>query len=301
MENLSLLVIIWIGVFLSSYLARRTNLTPILFFLESDTLMINTGILPVASSPFIEGFSKVGIVLFKFALAFEENPGEFVRGIKRSWGIALFGAIGPFVIAYVVALYFWQDEQLAIMCALPMTVTTVSLTMVSLRSKGLSHSSATRGIMASAVLDDIASLALVAIVVPIATGGTEFSLLQVFEELIKAILLFVIISGLGLWVFPHERGSGLLSEIPDIRRYELRDLVMLGNDQSTLLILIVALAIGLLAHLFGFHPSIGAYMAGLILMKDYFHSDRQRNDQIFTHTKEIIDNVAFHGLAPFSL
>ena len=34
--------------------------------------------------------------------------------------------------------------------------------------------------------------------------------------------------------------------------------------------LIWGLGIGLLAHLFGFHPAIGCYMAGLVLDEEYF-------------------------------
>ena len=41
----------------------------------------------------------IGIIIIMFALGFEENSSKFVQGIKRSWGIALFGAIAPFLVA----------------------------------------------------------------------------------------------------------------------------------------------------------------------------------------------------------
>lgn len=50
-----------------------------------------------------------------------------------------------------------------------MTATAVSLTMVSLRSEGLGKSPVAMRIMTSAVLDDIASLAFLAIAVPLVT------------------------------------------------------------------------------------------------------------------------------------
>ena len=156
MQDLQHLAIIWLGVFLASYLARRTQLTSVVYFLAFGCLMVNIGILPEETTPFIEGFAKIGIVLIMFALGFEENPGQFVQGIKRAWGIALFGAIAPFLTAYLLAIQFWGDAKLAMMCGLAMTATAVSLTMVSLRSEGLHRSDAARGIMTSAVLDDIA-------------------------------------------------------------------------------------------------------------------------------------------------
>ena len=50
---------------------------------------------------------------------------------------------------------------------------------------------------------------MVAIVVPIATGGADVSLLQVAEVLIKAILFFAIVSVLGLWIFLHKGGNSV--------------------------------------------------------------------------------------------
>lgn len=104
------------------------------------------------------------------ALGFEEKIDHFIDSIKKSRGVAFFGASGPFLAAYAVADYFWGDVSIALMRGLTMTATAVSLTMVSLQSLGLHQSPAATRIMTSAVLDDIASLALVAILVPIATG-----------------------------------------------------------------------------------------------------------------------------------
>jgi Kef-type K+ transport system membrane component KefB len=319
MQDLNHLTIIWLGVFLSSYLARRTKLTSVVYFLAFGCLMVNIGILPEETTPFIEGFAKVGIILIMFALGFEENSSKFVQGIKRAWGIALFGAIGPFLVAYLLAMQFWGDVKLALMCGLAMTATAVSLTMVSLRCEGLHRSDAARGIMTSAVLDDIASLALVALLVPLATGQAEISFVQVFAIGAKTILFFGIITLLGIWIFPcnskikvqrldslwkwlsvripfleHSRKG-----IPALERYGVRDLLLLGEKgQSTLIILLLAMLISLTAHAFGFHPAVGAYMAGLILKQEHFHENEEQQEQDYNNCKLIIDNVAFSWIGP---
>ncbi len=77
----------------------------------------------------IQGLSEVGIILIMFALGFEENTATLIKGIKRSWGIALFGAIAPFTAAYACALYFRDDSKIALMCGLTMTATAISLTI----------------------------------------------------------------------------------------------------------------------------------------------------------------------------
>ena len=56
-----------------------------------------------------------------------------------------------------------------------MASTTVSLSMVSLKTEGLSNTQAATGIMTSAVQDNIASLALMVILIPFAIGEATFS------------------------------------------------------------------------------------------------------------------------------
>ena len=299
MEDLEYLAIIWFGVFVSSFLAKRTNLTAVLYFLAFGSLMVNTGILPVETSPFIEGLSNIGIIIIMFALGFEENSSKFVQGIKRSWGIALFGAIVPFIVAYYTAMYYWGDVKLALMCGLAMTMTAVSLTMVSLRSEGLNTSNAARGIMTSAVLDNIGSLALVALVIPLAIGESEVSITGILSMILNVFVFFGIVTALGLWIFPSESPGKFMHRIPFIRNHGVRDLLMLGEfGTATLGILLLGLVIGIISHYFSFHPAVGAYMAGLILKKEYFHVDKASQETAYRNTKHVIDDVAFSWIGP---
>ena len=154
MQELGHLALIWASVYLASVLAHRTHLTPVLYFLGFGCLMVNTGLLPLESGPFISSFSEVGIIMIMFALGFEEDSQNFMSGIKRAWGIAFFGALAPFVTAYACTYWLWGDAQISLICGLAMTATAVSLTMVSLRAENLHNSEAATGIMTSAILDE---------------------------------------------------------------------------------------------------------------------------------------------------
>ena len=110
MGALEHLAIIWCGVFVAILAARKTKLTPVLWYLFIGAVLVNTGVLPRETSPFIRGFAEVGIVLIMFALGFEENTSNFLQSIKRSWGIAFFGAVAPFFTAYAVAEVFWSSR-----------------------------------------------------------------------------------------------------------------------------------------------------------------------------------------------
>ena len=206
----------------------------------------------------------------------------------------------PFIVAYSVIYNRWGDANATLMCALAMTATAVSLTMVSLRTEGLSKTAAATGIMTSAVLDDIASLALVAILVPMASGGASLDAMGVAIVAIKAVAFFVLITAMAVWLFPAS--SGPLRNIPIINRFNLRYLLTLQDgEHATLTVLLLALLVALLGHAFGFHPAVGAYMAGLIISEEYFaFGDKSETDgqTLYEETRRIVDSVAFSWIGP---
>lgn len=64
--------------------------------------------------------------------------------------------------------------------------------------------------------------------------------------------------------------------------------------------MILAIAVGLLAHEMGFHPAVGAYMAGLIVREEYFQMGKDTGEgrRNYKRVKTIIDDVAFTWLGP---
>lgn len=297
MHDLMLLAIIWVSVFFAAWMAHISRLTPVLWFLFFGTLLTNIGLLPKELPEFIKNISELGIIIIMFALGFEENVNAFVKSIKRSWGIAFFGALVPFCIAYFASWLYWQDASISLLCGLAMTATAVSLTMVSLKSEGLNTTPAATGIMTSAVLDDIASLALVAILVPIAAGEGSLSVAGVGLILGKAVAFFLIVVIIGKWLFPTS--SGWVQKIPVIGQVNLRGVLSMGHGEYVILsLLLIAVSVGLLAHEFGFHPAIGAYMAGLVIRTEYFDFHQEQARDHYMEARKIIDNVAFTWIGP---
>jgi Kef-type K+ transport system membrane component KefB len=294
MEPLNHLALIWAVVFVANVAARKSRSTPVLWFLAFGALLVNTGVLPVQSDPFISGLAELGIVLIMFALGFEESADNFLASARKSWGIAFFGAVAPFTAAYFLADYFWASTNVSIMCGLTMTATAVSLTMVTLQSEGLHKSPVATRVMTSALLDDIASLALVAILVPIASGQGPANVAGIALIAGKAIAFFLLVTVLGAWLFPHEL-RGWLSKVPLVGTHGMRNLIEFGRH-STQTVLLLALLVALLAHEFGFHPAIGAYMAGLIIREEYFGKIKEPGS--YMDTKRIVDNVAFSWIGP---
>ena len=302
MDPLVHLAIIWAGVFAAVVAARLTRLTPVLYFLFIGCLLANLGILPEEHGPFIRTFAELGIIFIMFALGFEESTDNFLASVRRSWGIALFGALGPFFVAYAIADTIWGDHNISLLVGLAMTATAVSLTMVSLQELGLSKSPVATRIMTSALLDDIGSLVMVAIVVPVATGSEAFTATSLALIAGKAVLFFVIVTLLGIWIFP--RGPmEFLTRLPVLRWLSMQNFLTFDRGHyATLAILLAALVVGLLAHAFGFHPAVGAYMAGLIVREEHFQversNDQERRTNVYAETKRIVDNAAYTWIGP---
>ena len=306
MHPLAHLALIWAGVFAAAVAAKKTRLTPVLFYLFIGFLLVNIGVLPKQSGPFIREFAELGIIFIMFALGFDESTENFISSLKKSWGIALFGALGPFAVAYVITDTIWNDPNISLMCALAMTATAVSLTMVSLRGEGLQHSVVATRIMTSAVIDNIGALVALAIMVPLAVGQESFSMASLVITGGKAALFFVLVTIIGAWIFPH-KPSGWFRHVPIIGRFGVKHMLTFDHGRyATLVILLVALVVGLVASYFGFHPAIGAYMAGLIVKEEYFHIDDKKETGVYVgrvesayeETKIIIDNAAFLWIGP---
>lgn len=301
MHGIEILAIIWSSVFLASVLADKTRLTPVVWYLFFGALLTNISILPVEMPIFIIDLAELGIIVIMFSLGFEEDTGNFLKSIKRSWGIAFFGALAPFSIAYALTFWFWKDPNIALLCGLAMMATAVSLTMVSLKSEGLNKTPAATGIMTSAVLDDIASLALVAALVPIATGEATLSADGLLLILGKVVAFFLVVTVIGAGLFPASKGFA--GKIPILGSFSLKQVLSIGKGEYTVLaLLLIAVLVGLLAHYFGFHPAVGAYMAGLIIRQEYFSDksagDTGSSDNSYEQARLMIDNVAFSWLGP---
>lgn len=300
MENLISLALIWASVIVSSWFAKKTSLTPLVYYLVAGSLLVNFHILPHEPTPFIEGFSEFGIILIMFALGFEENPTTFLRSAKRSWGIALFGAIAPFFSAYLLALHFWNDQNIALLVGLTMTATAVSLTMMVLKHENLHLTKAATGIITSAVLDDVASLVLVAVLVPIVAGNEVPTLAGVGIILLKSLGFFVFIFLCAISIFPvKEKKLGDL-KLPFFERYGLNNLLAFNDGRdATLAILMIAVTFGAIAQLMGLHSAVGAYMAGLIMTPALFYIDKKGEPiNRYKKTRKIIDDVAFSWIGP---
>jgi len=275
--------IIMAFVVLAKIVSQKTSTVDVLWLILFGSIGVNLGILP-QHNEILETIGEWGIVFVMFALGFDEDLNHFIEGLKRSFGIAVIGAIFPFLAGFYTAKLFGYDFNSQMIWGLTMTATAVSLTMVSLREEGLHKTTASTAIMSAAVVDDILSLIGLAIMIPIAINTTgehagSIELSEVALIAFKVLLFFAIISFIGIVLFPdslknekNKKHGALFLAAVRIRKYlGIRQLLTAYSGKFTPLVMILtAFVFGAIADKFGFHPAIGAYFAGLFLREEYF-------------------------------
>ena len=299
----------------SKLLAKKTSSVDVLWLIFLGAIAANIGIIPVHNE-ILEMIGEWGIVFIMFALGFDEDLSHFKEGLIRSWGIAIIGALFPFLVGYTIAISFGYPANSAMLWGLTMTATAVSLTMMTLKAENLHKSTASTGIMTAAVIDDILSLIGVAIIVPLvlATTGSEniaFGAWDIVVIIGKVIVFFMLVIIFGLFAFPEKVPQNLPVNPTALQRADfyltkvftfmnIKDLLLAYKGEFTPLIMVfIAMALGAIAHYFGFHPAIGAYMAGLFLHADYFaFAEDRRKDNHYKQSRNVIDHIAFTIFGP---
>ena len=279
------LFLLFSTVLVSKIVAKKTNTVDVLWFIVIGALLGNVGLF--SGDHRLEFLGEIGIILVMFALGFEENLSNFLKGVKKAWGIAVIGAIFPFLAGYFSAKIFGFSTTSSLIWGLTMTATAVSLTMVSLKSLGLEKTPAATGIMTSAVVDDVLSLIGVAVLLPIILSGggkgeLNIDTVKLLRTLLDVVLFFGFVFFVGKFIVPHKKGIRYL-------------FVMNKGHYAVLGVFILVFLFGSVAHTLGFHPAIGAYFAGLILKAEYFGVGTQNRAK---EVEKITSVMAFTVFGP---
>jgi len=102
--------------------------------------------------------AHIGIFFLMLHTGVETEPREFYAAVKDSFGIALVGAIVPFLVSMGVALAFGYNMVASIFVGLTMTATAVVITLKLLRDIGFKNSRITRIIVTTCVVDDLLTM-----------------------------------------------------------------------------------------------------------------------------------------------
>jgi Kef-type K+ transport system membrane component KefB len=203
----------------------------------------------IQPNDFLSNLSELGVMFLLFNIGLEVKTSDLLRIGRTAVLVASSGVAASFVMAGGVALLWGRPSVEALFIAAAMVATSVVITAEVLASRGLLHARASRVILASAVVDDILGLIVLAIVSGYAQGRMNWFDLSLTAVLAIAFTLFLAIWG-------HRAMQVILPGV----RARLR---LVEAEFTVAIALLFGLA--LLAVYAGVAAIIGAFLAGMAL------------------------------------
>ena len=310
MEFIHLLTMLVTIVFVSKIIAKLTRTVDILWYILIG--LIGTQYIFHIDSSLLENWAMMGVIFIMFYTGWRENLFTFMADLWKNKWIAVSGAIGPFIGAFLAYTFLNFSLQESIVAGFIFTSTAIPYTIGVLRSAGLGKTKAAQAVTSSSVTDNLISVLLAVGLLPAYailvqnTGDTSFT--EIWIDLIRQIGLIIAAFGvfgiLGILILPgsrmkldiaipHAFQRGWRSRITyfvyKIRKlpgfYDLSKL--LGSVRiSVPLIFLMVFGLALIVHKLGLHPAITAYLTGLILHNEMFEGNEtadRKEDMPITH------------------
>ncbi len=198
--------------------------------------------------------ANIGVLLMMLYIGMEINP----RDLKKvSWagGLAALGGFAtPFVLAYLVVIWFGGTQMAGIFVGIAAGITSLATKSRILVDLKLLDTRIAHVLMAGALFSDTLSLIIFAAVVGVAKTGAV-DVVEIGLVALRAVGFFAGTALIGIKLFPYV--GKRLSEAG-----------YTGRTFTFTLVLIIAVLFGEIAELAGLHSILGAFIAGLFLQEN---------------------------------
>jgi Na+:H+ antiporter len=207
---------------------------------------------------FVDYVARIAILILLFLVGLETSLGEMRRVGKSALLVALIGVIVPMALGMGTMKLLHPESELArdLFIGGILTATSVGVTARILRDLGQETRDESRVILGAAVIDDVLSLIVLAVVSGLAVHGTVSPFSIAKTTFIAAVFLAGSLS-IGIWITPHI--------VRKLATAGIRDLKLLFG-------LGFAFLLSWLANLAGLATIVGAFAAGMIL-NDFFDKE----------------------------
>lgn len=228
-----------------------------------------------------QALTDLGMFFIMLYAGLEMQPHKMLKHAKSASVVAVGGMVLPLVLGVWLGWYYLpeSDAKLAQMLLLgtAMSITAVPATVRILMDLNKLYSSAGQVIVSAAVIDDLLSLLLLAVLMALINGNSAFTATEATLLGGKVLLFFAITLPVGYYVFPW--GGRFFDRI---KSKEL--------DFSALLV--AGLAFSVLAELLALHFIIGAFIAGVFFGRNTIDSSSYEA----VHSR--VSGMTFGFLAP---
>ncbi len=229
-----------------------------------------------------EAITDLGIFFLMLLGGLELRPRDMAKASRSAFLIALGGLILPLACGFALGWWLLPDSAVktaqSLFLGTALAITAVPVSIRVLRDLGRLDSRAGKIIVSAAVYDDVLSLVLLAVLTALLRTGEWPGAAGLLLLVGKMALFFLITIGIGRWIFPR---VGRLIGKSSASEFEFS------------VVLVVALAFGVLAEKLDMHFILGAFMAGL-----FFQRQHGLEPPVFDSVRARIDGIATGFLAP---
>ena len=223
-----------------------------------------------------KALTDLGIFFLMLLGGLELRPRDMAEASRSAFLIALAGLLVPLFAGFALGWWVLPDSDVrtaqALFLGTALAITAVPVSIRVLQDLGRLNSKAGNVVVSAAVYDDVLSLILLGVLTALLETGEWPGGVGLLLLAGKVVLFFIITVGVGRWVFPR---VGRLLQRSRASEFEFS------------MVLVVALAFGVLAEQLGMHFILGAFMAGLYFQRsnlepELFESVRKKTEGIAT-------------------
>lgn len=233
----------------------------------------------------LELVSTIAIFFVMLFIGLEMDLREIRRSGKTAFIISIVSLVVPFFIGYQISIFFGLEVIESLFIGLLLSVTSVPVSAIILLELGVLKTKIGSTVMSAAVIDDIISLVILAIILQLhaseqATldfGELGISFLEMMGYLAGVAFLAYAIYKINRW-FPHKLESFFA-------KTKTREAVF-G------ILIVVAIALSITADYAGLHFIIGTFFAGLIFSEKIL--GKKESDKAYG----IMSGITFGFFAP---
>ena len=203
----------------------------------------------IAPTEFLTALSELGAMFLLFRVGLEVKSSELMKLGGTATLVAVCGVVVPFLLGWGILLAWGESANEAIFVGAAMVATSVGITARVLAAKNLLQATASKIILAAAVIDDVLGLLVLAVV-----SGLSRGQLNIAELVLTGVL------ACGFTVVIAKWGTRMADKVVPRLSGNLR----VGEAQFAMaMCLMFALSVG--AVYAGVAAIVGAFLAGLAL------------------------------------
>ncbi|OQX22451.1 MAG: sodium:proton exchanger [Candidatus Altiarchaeales archaeon A3] len=200
----------------------------------------------VKYTEFVEALAHIGAIVLLFAIGFEFKLKEVYT--KESTLIAIGGVIVPWILGYLLGMFFGYSSSTSILIGTVLVATSIAITAMVLLELGKLQTKTAKAIMGAAVVDDVIGLILLSISVQVIQGTPDtFEIMMMAFKAIAFVVIGLVaaqyIKNFFVWV----DGGRMAKKFPDF---------------LFILAMTVAFGYSFAAELIGLSAIVGAFLAG---------------------------------------